>query len=1027
MTKIASFLFENRILAVMLFIAIIIGGLKSWGQLDLEAYPDVADTEVTIITQVFGLPAEEMELQISVPIERELNAVPGAISRRSRNIPGLSIIQITFDENTDIYKARQFVTEKLSTIQLPNGVVPVLGPLTTSIGEIFRYVVEGPPDVSVKYLRELQDYVIIPKILQATGVVDIANFGGLVKEYHIIIDPLKLEKFSISIQEIEISIQSNNKNTGGNFIVTGASQLNIRAVGRISTISDLENIVISNRPGSPILLKDLATVEDGNLPPSGILGYFDRSRSESRERGVEGIILLRKYENPTNTVISIKEKIKELNQSILPKDIQIYPVYDRTELVGLTVETVASTLSEGTVVVFLVLTFLLGSWRPALLSALAIPFSLSFAFIIMFATGTAANLLSLGAIDFGIIVDGTVVVVESIFRKLSSDNHKIPHAAINSKLEHSSSDKGTNLKDGNNFRLKIWEGSSSVRERVVFSVFLIVLSLFPILTMTRVEGRLFAPMAWTLSFAISGSVIYAIFFSPTIALFLLKDEPEKENRFWKATEIIYSKLLNKAFTKPKKTLALGALLTAICYSCVFFVGSEFLPELDEGSIWLRVKLPVGISLQAAVEYPKKIREELFKYPEIKTVVSQLGRNDDGTDPYGPNRIEFLLTLKQPYSSWESKFTKQELTRKIRDDMEIILPGAIISLSQPILDNTTEAATGSSADLAIILLGRDLNELRKIGKNVLKIVRSIPGNSESSLEQEEPQPQIVIHINREKAARFGINVEDVDTLLETAISGNPIGSLYEEERKFNIVLRYSNENRNSIEALGKILVSGSGSKGIKVSLSSIADIQYENGETIIARTNGNRTIAVRTNIRGRDQGGFAEDLEKAIEKSKVIPSSISYTMGGQFENMKRSQSRLILIIPFTLFLLFISLLIYFKNDIISAILVSTNIPYAVLGGYLGLLFRGMHFSISAGVGFVSLLGISVMSGVLLVDYLNIQVKERNESKDKIWNISIFLELVKEGSRVQFRPRFLVMLIAILGLIPATLNTGVGSDV
>jgi heavy metal efflux system protein len=996
MSKLITFIIRHR--AIILLLALLLTGIGAWTwlKLDIEAYPDISDTEVGVISQLNGLPAEEMEQQVTIPVERALNTVPGVISKRSKTIFGLSIVTLTFNDKTNIYLARQLVLEKLKDADIPAGVSPVLTPMTMAMGEIFRYVIDAPDSCAITYLRELQDYVIVPKLLQAEGVVDVANFGGLVRQFQVIINPISLEKYNLKVQDVADAIAANNKSTGGNYIRIGSSQMNIRGIGRIRKVEDIDNIVVDNRNGVPILIRDIASIEIGNLPPTGILGYQDKSNGTSKSMGIEGIVLLKKFENPSKTMLNVYEKVEELNTVILPKGIRIQTFYDRTELVSLTVHTVAKTLLEGILVVLLVLTVLLGNWRAAVISALAIPFSLLFAFICMYLYGIPANLLSLGAIDFGIIVDASVVMVEAIFRNIAYASE-------------------TDRKNG--IDAIVIRSAREVQKQILYTVLIITVALLPMFTLQRVEGRLFSPMAWTLSFAILGSMIYSLTMVPVMGSFLFKmTSSEGKNYLWDFIEKLYSRLLTWVLKVPKTVLALALAVVLAGLFAGSRLGTEFLPELDEGCIWVRVFLPAGISLDAANQYPAILRKELSKYDEVKGVLTQLGRNDDGTDPFGPNRIEAMIQLKQPYSSWESKLTKKELVLNIKNNLEKIIPGATFTITQPIIDMVTENATGSSSDLAIFVTGRNLDTLRVYAERILKIAKTIPGASETSIEQEKKQTQLDIEVDRAKAARYGVNVSDVNAVLEMAVGGLPVSSLWEEERKFDIILRFSKESRKTPEQIGKIIIPTK--TGLRIPLSQVANIRLSEGQTIIARDDEQRQITVKTNIRGRDQGSFAAEINKKIEEQIKLPSNYYFTMGGQFENLKRAQNRLLVIVPFTLLLIFSILLMLFGYQTKYVLIVMANIPFAIVGGIVALLLRNINISISAGVGFVSLSGVCVMAGVLWVSYLNkLNAKQNLPIK----------ELIYRGSIVQFRPIFLVMLIAIIGLIPAALNTGVGSDV
>jgi heavy metal efflux system protein len=996
MKKIVSFIIKNR--AIVLLAALLLAGLGLWAwfQLDIEAYPDISDTEVAVITQLNGLPAEEMEQQVTIPIERALNTVPGVLSKRSKTIFGLSNVTLTFNDRTNIYLARQLVLEKLKGADLPEGTEPELAPMTMAMGEIFRYVIDAPDSIPLTYIRELQDYVIIPKLLQAEGVVDVANFGGLVKQFQVVINPLQLEKYNLKVQDIADAITLNNKNTGGNYIRIGSTQMNIRGIGRITKAEDIGNIVVDNHDGVPILVNDIAKVEIGNFPPTGVLGYVDKSRGVAKNQSIEGIVLLKKFENPSRTMLNVYEKVNELNNVILPKGIKVQTFYDRTELVTLTIHTVAKTLMEGMLVVLIVLTLLLGNWRAAFISALAIPFSLLFAFICMYFSGIPANLLSLGAIDFGLIVDASVVMVEAIFRNLSF---------------------ASNFEREKGIQSIIIRSSREVQRQILYTVMIIIVALLPMFTLQRVEGRLFSPMAWTLSFAILGSLLYSITLVPLLGSYLFKlDTLEHKNFLWNIIQKVYNRILKYVLNIPKTILVVAIAVVFIGIWGGTKLGTEFLPELDEGCVWVRVFLPSGISLEAAKQYPEMIRNALVGYDEVKGILTQLGRNDDGTDPFGPNRFEAMVQLKQPYTLWKSKRSKKELVLDIKNRVEKLIPGANFTITQPIIDMVTENATGSSSDLAIFVTGKNLDTLRNYGEKILSITRKIKGASETAIEQEKKQTQLVVEVDRNSAARYGVNVSDVNAVLEMAIGGLPVSSLWEEERKFDIVLRFTKESRNTPEQIGKIIIPTK--TGLRIPLAQVASIRLSEGQSIICRNQDQRQITVKTNIRGRDQGSFAKEIDNKIKQQIKLPTNYSYSLGGQFENLERSQNRLMLIVPITLLLIFSILLVLFNYQFKYALIVMGNIPFAVIGGIGALYLRGINFSISAGVGFVSLAGVCVMTGVLWVSYLN----RLNRKK----NIPI-KEVVLRGSIVQFRPIFLVMLIAIIGLLPASLNTGVGSDV
>lgn len=1005
--NILRFALQQRYVVIAVSVIMALVGAWAWTVLPIVAYPDVADTEVAIISKYNGRPAEEVEQQITIPIERALNAVPRVVSRRSRTMFGLSVVRLTFQEGTDDYFARQQVLEKLKEATLPEGVEPELGPLSTPVGEILRYVVESTSGThSVSELRELHDWLITPKLLQATGIADIVNFGGLVKQFNVVINPTQLERYHLTIQQLSDAVQANNESTGGNIIRFGSSQLAIRSVGRITKREDIEKIVVATQNGVPIFVRDLASVETGSLVPSGVLGYTDKRRRDAEGRaidvdnGVEGIVLMRRGENPSEVLLSVKEKIAELNAGKLPDGVSIVIMYDRKDLVDSTLETVAHTLFEGVSIVMIVLIFFLGNVRAAISVAMTIPLSLLFAFIVMNVTGIPANLLSLGAIDFGIIVDSAVVMVEAIMRHIG-------HATEEQRR------KGV--------RSLIFNATTEVQRQIVFAVIIIICAYLPLFTLQRVEGKLFSPMAYTLSYAIGGSLLLALTIVPVLCSFLLaKNFHEWHNPIVAFLEKMYRKAVSISLRRPLPFIGAALALTVVAVLVSTRVGTEFLPELDEGGFNIRCVLPSGVSLATARDYPKIIREEIGAFDEVKLMISQLGRNDDGTDPFGPNRIETLVQLT-PYGSWTSGKTKRELLKEIKSRLEARLPGALFSFSQPILDNVTEAVTGSAADLAVLVGGDNVKDLRTVGNSVLTVIRQIRGASESGIEQEGPQTQLVVQIDREAAARYGINVRDIDATIELAIAGKEITQLYEGERRFGVALRYTQEDRSTPDAIANMLILTA--SGLKIPMNQVAKVELIEGQTIVAREDGRRQLIVRTNIRERDQGSYVAEAQKAVaqamkDKKIVMPEKYTLEWGGQFENLTRAKNRLLIVIPITLLIIFLVLFLLFDNSPKYAGIVMMNVPFALVGGIGALWLRGINFSVSSGVGFVSLFGVAVMSGVLLISYINLLRFEK---------MMCLRRAVIEGAVTQFRPIMMMMMVALIGLIPAALATGIGSDV
>jgi cobalt-zinc-cadmium resistance protein CzcA len=1003
--KLLGFALNQRLAILSLVLLIIAIGVWSWVNLRKEAYPDVGDTQVTVITLFSGRAAEEVEQQVTLPIERALNAVPQVINRRSKTIFGLSVIQLTFEDGTDDYFARQRVLEKLNDAVLPDGVTPSLGPLTGPVGEIFRYVIEADESHTPMELRTLQDWVVIPRLLQVPGVADVVNFGGLVKQYHVITSPDRLQRHNLSVQNVIDAITANNLNTGGNIIQRGGQGFVVRGIGAIQTMEDIRNIVITSINGVPIFIRDIASVEEFPLPPAGVLGYTIRASDSTTldvNSSIQGLVAMRRGENPSDVVHALKERVKEINESNLPEGVRLRITYDRSELVNYTIETVSRTLFEGFSIVIIVLIFFMGSVRAALVVATTIPISMLFAFSMMKLTGIPANLLSLGAVDFGIIVDGAVVMVENIMRRYRDATAEERARGI--------------------IRFTL-SAAQEVGREIFFSITIIVLAYLPIFSFQRVEGKLFSPMAYTLAYAITGSMILALTAIPVLMTLIYRkhfesDNPgsiEWRNPIYEWIEQKYRKIIDLLTRHSIATILVSsAIVLSVIAVGLKMIGTEFLPELDEGAINIRCFFPVGISLKESEKYCPTIRRVISHHSPVNVVLTQLGRNDDGTDPYGPNRLEIFVGLKD-YAKWIHELSKEELLRQIKSELEEAVPGAQFSFSQPILDNVTEAVTGSVADLAILINGEDLRLMRTKADSVLAIIKTIPGASEYGIEQEGDQAQLTVDIDRTAVARFGINVSDVQKMIEAAIGGKVVGKLYEGERRFDIVVRYTPEYRASIEAVRSMLVPSP--SGGRIPMSQLASIKLIDGPTIIQREDGLRQISVRTNIRGRDQGSFVAEAQQKVAAAFSFPKGYYTTWGGQFENLSRAGKRLGIVIPLTVGIIFLILFTMYRNVWQVGVAMS-SIPFALVGGIAALLIRGYSFNVSAGVGFISLFGVSIISGVLFVSRTN------RLMEDLDFNI---YEAVKRAAVIQLRPNLMTMLLALLGLIPAARATGIGSDV
>ena len=984
--EVLHFALKRRLAVILLTLALAGCGIWAFRMLKIEAYPDISETQVIVITLVPGRAAEEIEQQVTVPVERALQSIPRAIARRSRTIFGLSVVDITFEYGVDDFFARQTVLEKLRDIELPDGIVPTLAPPTTPAGELYRYVMEGDGKDEIER-REIQDWVIAPRLLQVPGVGDVFAFGGLVKQYQIEVDPLALTRYGLTIRQVADAVDANNLNSGGAQIGNGQQSLVVRGVGILRSVGDIERVVVAAVEGVPVFIRDIGTVGIGAAPRTGIFGV-DGSLGK-----VEGVVAMRRGENPSEILRGVRAAVEELNRS-LPEGFRIAPIYDRTELVGHTLHTVSKTLVEGFVIVLGILLLFLGSLPAALMAAATIPLSLLFAFVCMRASGIPANLLSLGALDFGIIIDGTLVMVVHMIRTLAD------------------------LQAGN----ERWRPLEAVREAagamekpVFVSALIIIAAYIPLFGLERVERRLFTPMAYTVCYALIGALLLTMTLVPVLATYIFAGRKKiRPNRLFVWFAPRYDLLVRKTIRRAN-IVALAML--AITIGALWLgtrLGSEFLPQLDEGVIWIRAALAPGAAIEESAKTAALISDLIKQSPEVEFVSSQTGRQDSNTEPFGPNRNEFLVGLK-PYSTWKTGRSKAALVKELETRLRTHVPGVRFSFTQPIIDMVTEAVTGSSADLAVIFTGPDLQELRRLGAQALDVVQGIPGAADSAVEQDSDQAQLHITLDRDSLALFGLNVADVQDVIELAIGGRAASTMYEGDRRFDITVRYVASARKDVNTIGDILVATA--DGSRIPLSQLAAISIDDGASIITRRENRRQISVRTNIRGRDQGGFVAVAQRRIAAAISLPEGYRIEWGGQFENLARASRRLKIILPLTLFLMFGILFVAFESAI-DAALILLNVPFALIGGVVALLVRGIPFSISAAVGFVSVFGVAIMTGVLFIAEVN---RLRTEAKLSVE------EAVARAAHARMTTNFLLILVALLGMVPAAIATGIGSDI
>jgi cobalt-zinc-cadmium resistance protein CzcA len=990
LARVLDFALAYRGLVIVVALAMALAGAGAFQHLKLEAYPDLSDPGVVVITLYPGFAAEEVEQQVTVPIERALNSTPNVIARRSRTIFGLSLVELTFTDTTSDYFARQVVAEKLRDAQLPDGVTPTLGPLIGGISEFYRYVLVGP-GYDAMQLRELQDWIVAPLLLQVPGVADVTTFGGRVRQYEIQLTPRALDKYRFGVRQIADAVKNNNRNAGGALLRLGQQSLAVRGAGLIQNSEDIGNIVIDAERNVPVYVRDVGRVATGFLPQTGV---FALNRDPLGPGGVEGIVLMRRGESPSEVLGRIRETVDEVNAKRLPRSVQILPIHDKTELVQNTLHTVSRVLLEGFVVVIMVLLVFLVSLRAALLTALTIPLSLLFAFVCMYLSGVSLSLLSIGAIDFGILVDATIVMIERILRQLGH---------------------GSEPPDRTQVAARVREAGLAVQRAIAFSLMIIIAAYIPLLTLERVERRLFTPMAMTMCYALIGSLLLSLTLVPVLATFAFRRRARvRENRLLDLITAQYARFIGLTIRHAGLTVAISAVLVAAAFSIVPRLGTEFLPMLDEGLIWIRASLPAGIDIDKSAEIARHIRLAILESSEVKLVTSQTGRNDSGTDPFGPNRNELLVDLR-PYNTWPRGKTKADLVDELSQRLRATIPGVALNFTQPIIDTSTEIATGSSADLAVIISGPDLRELRTLAERTLALLRTVRGAADTSIEQEAEQTQLRIAIDRYQVARYGINVADVQDVIDLALGGSPLTSVFERDRRFDVVARFIPQARADPAAIGNLLIPVRG--GARVPLSQLADLQVVDGATIIARRENERQITVRTNIRGRDQGSFVAEAQARFADAVPLPPSYRITWGGQFENFERARQRLSVVVPMTIAIIFVLLFVTF-GSVLDATLVLLSVPFSLAGGLVLLYLRGLHVNVSAAVGFISLFGVAVMSGLLYVADINARRRAPGVALS---------DAVVEGARAQVRPCLVLIVVAALGMMPAAVARGIGSDI
>ena len=988
---------NNRFIVLSFMLLLFIWGAIAFKKLPVEAYPDVANTWVQVITQWPGRAAEEVEQQVTVPIEIQMNGMPHLQHVRSASLSGLSVVNLIFDDDSDNDWDRQKVLEHLAQVTLPPNVSASIGPDFSPIGSIYWYTLESSnPAYDVMELKSIQDWVISKYIKSVPDVVDDSSFGGITREYQIRIDPDKLISYGLSLAQLEQQLTNANANAGGSFIEQGSQQINVRAVGLVRNVSDIEKTVIKTQNGTALRIKDIGVVTQGPKIRLGQIGKAIHRKDGvvvDDDDVVEGIVFLRKGADTATTLEGIHAMVNRLNTYILPPGVKIVPYLDRDDLVHYTTHTVLHNLAEGMILVVIILFIFLGNVRGAIIVALTIPFALLFASICLDLRHISANLLSLGALDFGMVVDGSVVMVENIVRHL-----------------HRREEGSRTLLD------KIRSAAHEVQRPVFYAIAIIITAYLPIFTLQRVEGKLFRPMAWTVAFALLGALLFSMLFAPALASFLFRGEVKQwENPLMKFLTVRYRKDVAWAIRNRWLTVgvAVVAFLGAIFLAFGGMIGSEFLPHLDEGAIWVRGTLAPSTGPTESARIAERAREVLASFPEVPQVVDQIGRPDDGTDTTGFFNTEYFVDLL-PKEQWRPVFhqDKERLIAAMNRELEKI-PGVIWNFSQPISDNLEEAVSGVKGALAVKIYGDDLKTLEEKGAQIVDVMKDIRGVEDLGLFRVLGQPNLDFSVDRDEAARYGINVSDVQDAIQTAVGGNALTQVLVGEQRYDLVLRYLPEYRDTKEAIEKIRLLAP--TGERVSLAQLTKVTVTDGGSEIYREANSRYIAVKYSVRGRDLGSTVEEAIKKVKAIVKLPPGYTIDWAGEYESQQRSQRRLLLVLPITVLLIFIILYSMFRS-MKWALLILTNVAMARIGGLLALLITHTNFSVSSGVGFLALFGVSVQTGVIMVEYIN-QLRARGYSID---------EAAVEGAVLRLRPILMTMLVATLGLLPAALSHGIGSD-
>jgi cobalt-zinc-cadmium resistance protein CzcA len=992
--KLVTYTLKQKGMVIFLSLVIIAFGLYSYLKLPIDAFPDVTNIQVEVVSHADGLSAVEIERNVTYPIEMAMRGLPDLEQMRSVTKFGLSIVTIVFKDNVDIYFARQLVFERLAEARekLPKGVEVAMGPIGTAMGEIYQYTLEGEmpkdPQQKITYLtnlRTIQEWIITPHLKSVAGVNEINSFGGYLKQYQVIVSPENLLKYAVTVDDVYAAIGNNNQNVGGNILERNTDQFIVRGVGLIKDISDIENIVLKSQKGTPTYIRDVAQVKIGEAVRMGA------AMKNGKDEAVGGIVMMLRGANSREVVRQVAAKVKEINENnMLPEGIKIAPYYDRSDIVNASVGTVSKALIEGSLLVLIVLYLLLRSIRGSFVVLIALPLSLFVTFIVMKIVGLSANLMSLGgiAISIGMILDSTIIAVENVqrhFVEMKKDEHPI---------------------------LAVLKAVIEVQKPSIFGVLIIAITFLPIISLEGIEGKMFGPLAITVAIALLSSLFISVFVIPVLCLLFLKPQPEKESLIMKYARNWYVPLLEYAMNKKKTILSIAGVVLLASLFLVTRLGTEFIPTMDEGSFDMDVSMLPGVSLATAMEVNQRAAEKLKQFNELDTVVSRTGQTGVALDTRGSDKTGYVGIFK-PKSLWKRDISKEELTNEMRKSLESIA-GITFGFSQPIQCRIDELVAGTRAQLILKLFGEDIDVLNNKSAEIAKVLSSVKGGTDLSTEKVSGQPYLTININRAKIARYGLNISDVQNVIEIAVAGKSASKFYEENRSFDITVRLPEEKRNSLESIKNILVTTK--SGMNIPIEQLAEVKLIEGPVQISRQDGVRRIGIEMNISGRDIGSFVAEAKQKIKETVKLPAGYYLTWGGQFENQQRAMNKLMIIGPVAIGLILLLLYVSFRS-IRLALLVISNLPFALIGGIVSLFISRQYLSVPASVGFIVLFGVAVLNGLVLVSRIS-QLREEGFELQ---------EAIRKGSLDRLRPVLMTASISIFSLIPMLLAGGTGSEI